>query len=76
MALVAGGALQLLKPRAVTTANAVLARAAGALLLGAGLGLAGWSVAAAGDDVMDESSVLLTNGPYRSAETRCTWLGP
>ena len=63
MALVAGGALQLLKPQAITTANAVLARA-GAPLLGAGLALAGWSVAAAGDDVMDEANILLTNGPY------------
>jgi len=64
IALFAGGALQLLKPQAITTANAVLARAAGALLLGAGLALAGWSVAAAGDDVMDEANLLLTNGPY------------
>jgi len=64
IALFAGGALQLLKPQAITTANALLARAAGALLLGAGVALAGWSVATASDDVMDEASVLLTNGPY------------
>ena len=64
VALSAGGAFEFLQPHTITPARGT-SRIGGALVLLAGLGLAVWSVATAGDAVIDRPTVLLVSGPYR-----------
>jgi protein-S-isoprenylcysteine O-methyltransferase Ste14 len=64
LALLLGGAMHILRPKAITRVRRPT-QLGGALNLLAGLLLGTWSVAVAGDQQLSRPQGLVTDGPYR-----------